>query len=180
MLRYQICTRADFARLQQTPPDTLTDLERAARFLYLQRVAYGGKPVDQSFGVHLERPSRFDITRLIPLLDDVHERLASVVIECLPYNDFILRYDRKSTLFYLDPPYFKCEDYYGKGMFERADFERLAALLAQIKGRFILSLNDCAEVRRIFAAFEIRQVKLRYSVSSTKKDTVFNEVLISN
>jgi len=41
-LRFQITTRAEFNRLTQTDPETLTDLERAARFLYLQRLAYGG------------------------------------------------------------------------------------------------------------------------------------------
>ncbi|MDR0769933.1 MAG: DNA adenine methylase [Burkholderiales bacterium] len=179
MLRYQITTRADFDRLLKTPPDTLTDLERSARFLYLQKVCYGGKRDGQTFGVHLERPGGFNITKLIPMLDDVHERLASVTIECLPYGDFIERYDRKTTLFYVDPPYYRCEDYYGKGLFERADFERLAELLAGISGKFILSLNDHAEVRRIFAAFKITPVKLRYSVGSGN-DKTFGELLISN
>jgi len=37
VLRFQLTTRAEFNRLVDTNPDTLTDLERAARFLYLQR-----------------------------------------------------------------------------------------------------------------------------------------------
>ncbi|MDR2172697.1 MAG: DNA adenine methylase [Burkholderiales bacterium] len=179
MLRYQITTRADFDRLLKTPPDTLTDLERSARFLYLQKVCYGGKRDMQTFGVHLERPSRFDLTKLIPMLDDVHERLSSVVIECLPYGDFIERYDRATTLFYIDPPYYQCEGYYGKNMFERADFERLATQLANIRGRFILSLNDHPEIRRIFKAFKIMPVKLRYSVGSGNA-AQGKELLISN
>lgn len=178
MLRYQITTRADFDRLLKTPPDTLTDLERSARFLYLQKLCYGGKRAGQTFGVHIDRPSRFDLTKLIPMLDDVHDRLASVTIECLQYGDFIERYDRKATLFYIDPPYYECEDYYGKNMFERADFERLAGQLAGLRGRFILSLNDHKVVRRIFHGFKIQSVKLRYTVGAN--DHVGTELLISN
>jgi DNA adenine methylase len=179
MLRYQITTRADFDRLIKTPPDVLTDLERSARFLYLQRLSYGGKRHGQTFGMHVDRPGKFDITKLIPMLDDVHERLAAVTIECLPYGDFITRYDRATTLFYIDPPYYQCEDYYGKGLFERGDFERLASQLAAIKGRFILSLNDHPEVRRIFKGFRLKPVKLRYSVGGNNGH-VATELMISN
>ena len=42
MLRFPITTRTEFERLLAVDPETLTDLERAARFLYLQRVALGG------------------------------------------------------------------------------------------------------------------------------------------
>jgi hypothetical protein len=45
------------------------------------------------------------VTRLAPLLEEVHERLAGVVIERLPYGELIRRYDRPETLFYLYPPY---------------------------------------------------------------------------
>jgi DNA adenine methylase len=82
-LRFQITTRAEFYRLVETRPDTLTDLERAARFLYLQRTAFGGKVSGRNFGVSKDRPGRFNLTTLEPMLEDLHSRLAGVVIECL-------------------------------------------------------------------------------------------------
>jgi DNA adenine methylase len=88
MLRWQLTSRADFERLTVTDPDTLTDLERAARFLYLQRVAFGGKVASRHFGVSAATPARFDVTKLAPMLAEVHERLAPVAIERLPYADF--------------------------------------------------------------------------------------------
>lgn len=179
MMRYQITTRAEFERLVKTDTNTLTDLERAARLLYLQRTAFGGKVKGRTFGVVTDGPARFDITRLAGLLDDLHSRLAGVVIECLTWSDFISSYDRAGTLFYLDPPYYNCEDYYGDGMFEREDFERMAALLSGIKGRFILSLNDRPEVRRIFGDFEIARVETSYSVGQSGR-AKFSEVIISN
>ena len=179
MLRYQLTTRAEFERLLAVAPDTLTDLQRAARFLYLQRTVFGGKPESRSFGVSVSRPARFDVTKLVPILEDIHSRLTSVVIECLSYERFIPRYDRADTLFYVDPPYWGCEDYYGKEMFGRDDFARLAGLLERLKGRFILSLNDRPEVREIFSAFRQIPVALKYSVSS-QRSTDAAELIITN
>jgi DNA adenine methylase len=180
MIRFQLTTRAEFERLVATNSDTLTDLERAARFLYLQRTAFGGKVSGRNFGVSPMNPARFDVTKLGPMLEDLHTRLAGVMIECLPYGEFIGRYDRPETLFYLDPPYWGCESDYGRPLFERADFERLARLLEGLRGRFILSLNDVPEVREIFGAFEIEAVQTSYSVSR-KVDArgAVGEVLIS-
>lgn len=63
-LKFQITSRREFDRLSRTDPTTLTDLERAARFLYLQRTAFGGKVAGQNFGVAFEREARFNITTL--------------------------------------------------------------------------------------------------------------------
>jgi DNA adenine methylase len=180
MMRFQITTRAEFVRLAKTDPETLTDLERAARFLYLQRTAFGGKVSGRNFGVAVARPGRFDVTRLGPMLEDLHTRLAGVVIECLPFAEFITRYDRPETLFYLDPPYWGSETDYGRDMFEREDFERLASLLRELKGRFILSLNDIPEVRETFANFQIDAVKTTYTIAGGKGAKRAAEVIISD
>jgi len=82
-LKYQLTSRREFERLSRTDPSTLTDLERAGRFLYLQRTAYGGKVVGQNFGVAAERPARFDFTQLAPMLEEIYERLSGVTIENL-------------------------------------------------------------------------------------------------
>lgn len=181
MMRFQLTTRAEFERLAAANPSTLTDLERAARLLYLQRTAFGGKISGRNFGVALDRPGRFDITRLGPMLEDLHVRLAAVVIECLPYDKFLGRYDRPGTLFYLDPPYWGSESDYGRELFKRDDFEHLAGLLRGLSGRFILSLNDVPEVRRLFAGFAIEAVETSYSVSRRAEGRgKVGEVIISN
>lgn len=180
-LRFQLTTRTEFDRLVATNPDTLTDLERAARFLYLQRTAFGGKVSGRNFGVAKDRPGRFNLTTLEPMLEDLHSRLAGVVIECLDWAAFIPRYDGADTLFYLDPPYWGCEDDYGKAMFDRADFAKMAVLLAQLKGRFVLSINDVPEVRDIFAGFRLDEVTTTYSVANhSGSGGARAELLISN
>ncbi|QGA56145.1 DNA adenine methylase [Brucella sp. 2280] len=178
-LRFQITSRREFERLKASDPATLTDLERAARFLYLQRLTFGGKVAGRSFGVNRDTGSRFNLTTLAPLLQDVHERLASVVIENLDWQVFIDRYDRPETLFYLDPPYWGTEDYYGKELFSRDQYEIMAERLAGLSGRFILSINDVPEIRSIFSAFRIENVALTYTAGGGKGKPV-REVIISN
>ena len=166
MLRWQLTSRAGFARLLAAAPDTLTDLERAARFLYLQRCAFGGKVAGRNFGVSASRPGRFDVTKLASLLESAHERLAGVTIERLPWLDLLDRYDRPETLFYCDPPYWGCEDDYGAGIWGRSDFELLAAHLRGLKGTWLLSLNDRAEVRRLFRGCHLETVRVSYGVGT--------------
>jgi DNA adenine methylase len=166
MLRWQVTSRAEFERLAQAPPATLTDLERAARFLYLQRLAFGGKIEGRTFGIDRRTPARFDVTKLSALLPDIHHRLAGVVIERLPYADLIRRYDGPDVLFYLDPPYIGSEGDYGEGVFGRADFERLADLLSGIGGRFVLSINDTPLARQVFDRFAIERVETTYTIST--------------
>lgn len=166
MLKWQFTARRDFDRLITVDPATLTDLERAARFLYLQRIAFGGKVSGRSFGVSPGMPGRFDVGKLAPMLEAINDRLSGVIIENLGYDEFITRYDGPSVLFYLDPPYWGSEGDYGAGSFARADFARLAATLEGIRGRFVLSINDRPEVRRIFAAFDQETVSLTYTIGS--------------
>jgi DNA adenine methylase len=177
-LQYQLGSRAEFERLLKVDPSTQTDLERAARFLYLQRLAYGGKVHGRSFGVDARGASGFDVTKIVPMLETVHERLAGVTIERLPWSDFVRRYDTPETLFYLDPPYFGSEDDYGKALFDRGQFAKMAEQLAGIEGTFLLSLNDHPRVRQIFAAFAMVGLDVVYSIQGGAQDA--KELVISS
>jgi DNA adenine methylase len=179
MLRFRVASRAEFERLKALPADRLTDLQRAVRFLYLQRLAFGGRVEGRHFGVDATAGTRFNVNRLEPLLADIHDRLAGVVIEQLGYGEFIRRYDTPATLFYLDPPYWGCERDYGQDVFGRDDFERLAAQLAGIKGKFLMSINDTPGVRATFAAFTMREFDTTYTIGAGKS-TKAAELLISN
>ena len=180
LLRFQITTQANFNRLVDLDPETLTDLQRAARFLYLQRLAFGGKVSGKNFGVAVERPARFNLTTLEPDLEALHSRLSGVTVMCLDFADFIRRVDRPETLFYLDPPYWGCEGDYGKLLFSRDRFEELASVLGALKGRFILSLNDVQGVRETFKNFRFQEVKTTYTIGAGGAQPERAEVLISN
>jgi DNA adenine methylase len=178
-LRFQITSRTEFERLKASDPATLTDLERAGRFLYLQRTAFGGKVAGQNFGVDPRSAAGFNLARLAPLLDEAHERLAGVVIENLDWQDFIARYDRPETLFYLDPPYWGSESDYGRALFSRDQFDLLSDALRGLKGRFILSINDVPEVREMFAWATIEAVELLYTITGGR-GTKARELIISS
>ncbi len=181
MLRWRVASRNEFERLRGLDPARLTDLQRAARFLYLQRLAFGGKVEGRNFGVDKAQGARFDISKLEPLLGDIHERLTGVTIEQLPFDQFIARYDRSGMLFYCDPPYWGCEDDYGAEVFAPADFERLAAALRAAAGKSIVSINDTPEIRAIFAGLHQVPIETTYSISSAHGGTKkVGELLISN
>ncbi len=177
--RWMLVARDEFDRFLRQPADTLTDIQRAARFFYLAKTSFGAKVAKPTFGGAVTAPPRLNLLRIEEDLSEAHLRLARVTVECKPYADILERYDRPGTLFYVDPPYWGCERDYGEGMFSREDFTRLEAILGRLKGRFILSLNDRPEVRATFANFQIEAVKTTYSVNA-KGAQAAGEVLITN
>ncbi|MFQ6552477.1 DNA adenine methylase [Aestuariibius insulae] len=164
VMRFQITSRAEFERLRKCDPSTLTDLERAARFLYLQRLAFGGQ-LGGVFGVAPDRPSRFSLSRLEPLLEAAHARLEDVIFENLDWRAILERYDGRKTLFYIDPPYWGHEADYGRGLFDKRDIREMADRLSKIDGTFLLSMNDTPEVRRLFDGFHFEEARLTYTIS---------------
>jgi DNA adenine methylase len=163
-LRWMLVSREEFERQQDTPPECLTDVQRAVRFYYLQKTCYGGRVRGQNFGYSTTQPPRIDLTRIGEDLSMAHMRLARTYIEHLPFQEVIAKYDRPATFFYLDPPYFGCEDDYGRGVFAREDFARLAEMLRSVRGSFMLSLNRTPEVLAIFKGFSIEEVATSYNL----------------
>lgn len=174
-----LVSRDEFEQLKKANPDTLTDIQRAARFYYLQQACFGGRISNPTFGYGLTRPSKLNLLRIEEYLSAAHLRLSRVYVECLPYSEIISRYDGPGSFFYIDPPYWDCEDYYGPGIFSRDDFAMLATQLAGIRGKFILSLNDTPGVREMFASFTIEAVQTKYTCSNGK-NVAAGEVLIRN
>lgn len=175
-LRWRPAMRREFDRLREDDGADLLDIERAARFLYLQTLGFGGKVAGRSYGVSTGSPHNFDLRRLEPRLRALHDRMAGVVVENLDWLACLGRYDREGTLFYLDPPYWGGEADYGAGVFLRGDFQRMAERLQQLKGRFLLSINDRPEIREMFAWADIEAVRTVYSVQGGGADAA--ELLI--
>ena len=176
-LQFSIVSRKWFELFEAQDPKTLSDIQRAARFFYLQKNCYGGLVKRQSFTISVQDGSNYNPHRIPMVLHLAHERLLGVQLECLPYQDILKKYDRPETFFYLDPPYFN-RPYY-KFNFTEEDYVELAGLLKVLQGRFLLSLNDAPEIRSIFADFKIHGLTFSYS-SQRKAGKVYKEVLISN
>jgi DNA adenine methylase len=179
-LRWLIASRAEFDRQRSIDPNTLTDIERAVRFLYLQRLAFGGKVVGRNYGVKARDGSRFNLAKLRGELKLLSRRLEPVQIEQLTYAEVIRRYDHAGALFYLDPPY---DETTGYGVeFGRDDYVAMAAQLATIAGDFIMSINDTPFIREAFAAFDIQEVETTWTISTkaTGAGAKVTELIIRN
>lgn len=179
-LKWILVARDEFARFKIEAPDALTDIQRAVRFYYLLRSGYGGKVKNPTININTTRRSGLNLLRLEEELSEVHLRLSRVYIENQPYKKLIERYDKPHTFFYLDPPYYGYEDYYGDGIFSSDDFMVLRDLLASVQGKFIMSINNTPRIREIFGQFKIETVATSYTAAGGNKRVPVKELLIKN
>lgn len=163
--RWQLVARDEFRRLLAADPSTLTDIQRAARFYYLQRNAFGGKVVKQSFGVRNDGPPSFNLLRLEEDLSAAHLRLSRVVIENLDWQECMRRYDGPATFFFADPPYWETEGY--GTPFGLEQYHSLAEQMARGKGKVLLTVNDHPDMRLAFKGLRIHRLKTRYTVGGS-------------
>lgn len=159
--KFAVISRRVFELQNMTHPETLTDIQKAVRYYYLQRLGFGGKVHKRTFGTSTSGGPRLDISSISERLLEVHWRLQKVCIERLDANDCIRRYDRPTTVFYLDPPYWKTAGY--AIPFKTENYHQLRDTLKKVQGRFLLSLNDTPEVREIYKDFRIIKVATTYS-----------------
>lgn len=173
--KWALSSRQVFKWLQETRPETLTDIQRAARFYYLQQSAFGGRVDGQSYGTATTQPPGLNLLRIEEALSAAHLRLSNTYIEHLSWDECIRRYDRPHTLFYCDPPYWQTEGYGVPFGFEQ--YEEMAELIGQIKGKAIISLNDHPDIRRVFGRYHIESTDITYTVGGGKGQQA-REVLI--
>ena len=106
-LRYCLVSRKLHELHLKTDPGTLTDIQRAGRFFYLQKNSFGGLILKQKFHYGVTQPSNYNPERIPEIIEQTHQRLQRVQIESLPYEQVLEKYDRPTTVFYLDPPYWE-------------------------------------------------------------------------
>jgi DNA adenine methylase len=176
-LNYCLISRRWYDLFTAEKPESLTDIQRAGRFFYLQKNSFGGLVVKQHYHYGVVQRPNYNPKRIPEIIKAAHERLQGVQIESLPYEQILRRYDRPTTLFYLDPPYWRRKLY--KFNFADEDFRLLEHRLHAVKGHFILSLDDHPEVRRIFGNWHLAPVEMTYT-AQTKTGKRYGELLITN
>lgn len=160
--RWVLASRQQFEWAMAQRPETLTDVQRAARFLVLQRGSFAGKVSSRSFGTATTAPPRLNLLRLEEELSAAHLRLSQVYIEHLAWRTCIERYDRPHTLHYCDPPYWQTEGY---GVdFGWEHYEALAEVMATAKGKVMLSINHHPDIRRLFAGYRREEIPITYTM----------------
>ena len=149
------------------------DVRRAAMFLKLLRYSYSSSC--KSFA---SQP--FDIRKLFGLIKELENRMANVVVENQDFETLIKHYDRPDSFFYADPPYFSSEGMYEVG-FGWDDHVRLRDTLKGIKGKFLLSYNDCEEIRELYDGFSLLDFSRTHAmVQRYEAGREFKELLIGN
>ena len=161
-----------FDAKEQMESGGLTDIQRAARFYILIKESFG---VDlRSFGVRGR-----NMQNAVDYILEVSKRLNKVVIENQDFERILRTYDKKDALFYLDPPYYETEKYY-PDRFMPEDHMRLREALGRIKGRFLLSYNDCKYIREIYEGFSITEVERMHNLVKAEKKPKYSELVIKN
>ena len=161
--------------------------EIAAKYAYvLTQVFSGSKPETSSFidlkGKYKSKYLTFRDKLSKP--DWVEHFLKITEVENMDFADVITKYDSPTTYIYLDPPYWKTENYYNNHDFDREDHERLAKVLHNVQGKFSLSYYDFELLHEWFPEEQYRWEKKEFAkAAAAKKGTKQNmgeELLILN
>ncbi len=172
-LAYSFVSREQFFdALRQQDVRGLTDIQRAARFFVMIKESYGNTL--DSFGC---RGRRMDAA--IDYLTKAGQRLRSVVIENQDFARILQTYDRPGTLFYLDPPYYGTEKYYAEP-FGEEEHLRFKECLEAVKGRFLLSYNDCPKIRELYKNYTILEAVRNNNLAAKAGGRQYKELIIRN
>jgi DNA adenine methylase len=164
--KWALSSRQVFKWLQDAYTPGLTDIQRAARFFYLQHHAFGGKVSGQNFGTATTAPT-VNLLRIEENLSLPHLRLAGgTTVENLPWKDCVAKYDREHTFFYMDPPYWQVEGYGVKFPFE--EYVAMADIMRRVKGKVMVSINDHPDIRMAFDGLHMEELGIKYSVGNNQ------------
>jgi len=185
---WELVSRAEFQRLASLDPMQLTDIQRAHRFYYLIMAGWGGELKYPRFQTSISDGGHGN--RLIGALETlkeriapVHQRLKTVIIENLHWRNCLDRYDRPTTVMYIDPPYPDNGANYAYNMRGWKEHQELADRLHKTECKWILSSYDIPEVRGLYPQNYVVAVQMASGMKAKKnaKERVINkEVLITN
>ncbi len=176
-LEFVLNSRQEFTDFRHQPG--LTDLQRASRWFFRNKTCFGGANME-SFGstasgggASNSRSARMEAIRALNL------RLDKTSIENLDWEHCLRLYDRPDTFFFLDSPYTDCD----AGMYSTwtdTDVQRMRERLAEIRGKWMVTLNDSAAIRAIFSGCHIKPVSRQLGISNSGGEgRVYREIIIT-
>jgi site-specific DNA-adenine methylase len=163
------------------------DYEIAAKYVYiLTQVFSGAKPETSSF-IDLKGKYKSKYLTFRDKLSKpnwVEHFLKITDVENLDFGHLIDKYNSESAYFYLDPPYYKTEDYYSNHEFGIEDHERLANTLKSMKGKFSMSYYYFDLLEQWFPKDQYRWESKSFAKAAGakkgEKQSVGEELLIMN
>jgi len=176
--KWALVSRTMFEWEQMKTPETLTDIQRAARFFYLQRNAFGAKIEKQTFGISKTCPPKFNLLRIEELLSDLHLRLARVLVENLDWQACVMKYDYNQAFHFIDPPYWQTEGYNVEFPWE--EYEALHAFLKRAEGKVLITLNKHPDIEKLFEGYILQERNIKYTVGGNNGCAPSKELFITN
>ncbi len=177
-LQFVLNSREEFIALKQQRG--LTDIQRAARWFRIQTLSFAGD--GDSFAVQRKSGGGAARSRraLLDKLDALNDRLDRVVTEHLDWRHCLELYDSDETFFFVDPPYLggQIKNYKAWG---KADLEALRDCLVALKGKWLLTINDCEAARSLFQEMKIKPLTRQRGIANKSESTrqEYRELLIS-
>lgn len=176
MLQYDFSGRDIFEEYKNESVGNLTEINRAVRFLYLITQSFASKGGNYGYGTNTIPKQQIFYTEI---LNDLKRRLRNTYVENLSFEKVIDKYDREYTCFFADPPYFEVSGYSNRFGIKEHLF--LLEKLINLKGKFILTINDHEKVREWYKQFNFKEVEVNYSVSRDEKARgKYKELIITN
>lgn len=183
---FEVISRSIFNKYKEIyKTKSYTDNIHKAHILYYLLKAGTGASLPDGGGCGFGTSKGVSRLRLDKLSNDIaqaHNRLLKVTIECQDFKDIIRYYDTEDTFFYLDPPYRNTSrSSYPVGKFTDEDYVALSILCKNIKGKFLLSINDDNFIKGLFSSFNITHINIPYSGSNQQKGREnYPELIIKN
>jgi len=176
--KWALSSRQIYEWQKMTVPETLTDIQRAARFFYLQKLSFGGKVDGQTFGTGTTSAPRLNLMRLEEDITQAWIRLQSAYIEKLSWEKVVEKYDRKHSVIFCDPPYYSTEGYGVEFGLEQYDL--MSDFAHNCESSVIITVNDIPEMRNAFDGLNMKSLDINYTVgggkgSSAKELLIWNE-----
>ncbi|WP_238917232.1 DNA adenine methylase [Clostridium sp. YIM B02555] len=175
-LEFEFSGRDVFEKYKNYTLEYLTEIHRAVRFLYLITQSFAGKGNNYGYGTNT-KPSPQIFYKNV--LQELRERLRNTYVENLSFEKIIDKYDRNYTFFFCDPPYVQTAGY--DSSFGETEHLILKNKLSNLKGKFLLTINDHPEVREWYKDFNLKEVEVNYSISreqNARKN--YSELIITN
>ncbi len=158
----------------------LTELQRAARFLLVNRTSFGGNM--NSFGVSKTKGGGvgFDKDKISELIGGVHKRLNGVVVENISYDRCLKNYDSKDTFHFIDPPYENATNGGYKG-WDQKQLKQFRQEVGRLKGQWIVTLNDSEFTRGLFSDCNLKPIVTQNRAVNTRTHAAqtFGELIIT-